>query len=74
MKQYTEMSAIGPKRTSASAPHMSAFGGKGDMARPPSNPLFCVLTTVPEFMRVPVLIYQQDSLAVPESRNFILCF
>jgi hypothetical protein len=26
-----EMSAIGPKRTSASAPHMSAFGGKADM-------------------------------------------
>jgi hypothetical protein len=26
------MSAIGPKQTSASAPHMSAFGGKADMA------------------------------------------
>jgi hypothetical protein len=25
------MSAIGPKRTSVSAPHMSAFGGKADM-------------------------------------------
>jgi hypothetical protein len=25
------MSAIGPKRTSAFAPHMSAFGGKADM-------------------------------------------
>jgi hypothetical protein len=25
------MSAIGPKRTSAIAPHMSAFGGKADM-------------------------------------------
>ena len=25
------MSAIGPKRTSTSAPHMSAFGGKADM-------------------------------------------
>jgi hypothetical protein len=25
------MSAIGPKRTSASALHMSAFGGKADM-------------------------------------------
>jgi hypothetical protein len=25
------MSAIGPKRTSAPAPHMSAFGGKADM-------------------------------------------
>ena len=25
------MSAIGTKRTSASAPHMSAFGGKADM-------------------------------------------
>ena len=24
------MSAIGPKRTSVSAPHMSAFGGKAD--------------------------------------------
>jgi hypothetical protein len=27
------MSAIGPKRTSLVAPHMSAFGGKADMAR-----------------------------------------
>ena len=26
------MSAIGTKRTCASAPHMSAFGGKADMA------------------------------------------
>ena len=26
------MSAIGPKRTSLVAPHMSAFGGKADMA------------------------------------------
>jgi len=26
------MSAIGPKQTSASALHMSAFGGKADMA------------------------------------------
>jgi hypothetical protein len=26
-----EMSAIGPKQTWASAPHMSAFGGKADM-------------------------------------------
>jgi hypothetical protein len=25
------MSAIGPKRTSLAAPHMSAFGGKADM-------------------------------------------
>jgi len=25
------MSAIGPKRTSPVAPHMSAFGGKADM-------------------------------------------
>ena len=25
------MSAFGPKRTSAVAPHMSAFGGKADM-------------------------------------------
>jgi hypothetical protein len=25
------MSAIGPKQTKASAPHMSAFGGKADM-------------------------------------------
>ena len=25
------MSAFGPKRTSTSAPHMSAFGGKADM-------------------------------------------
>jgi hypothetical protein len=25
------MSAIGPKRTSLVAPHMSAFGGKADM-------------------------------------------
>ena len=25
------VSAIGPKRTSLVAPHMSAFGGKGDM-------------------------------------------
>ena len=30
-KAYRE-SAIGPKQTSASAPHMSAFGGKADMA------------------------------------------
>jgi hypothetical protein len=26
------MSAYGPKRTSLIAPHMSAFGGKADMA------------------------------------------
>jgi hypothetical protein len=25
------MSAIGPKRTSLAAPHMSAFGGKADI-------------------------------------------
>jgi hypothetical protein len=25
------LSAIGPKRTSLAAPHMSAFGGKADM-------------------------------------------
>ena len=28
------MSAIGTKRTSLVAPHMSAIGGKADMARP----------------------------------------
>ena len=28
----TSMSAIGPKQTSATAPHMSALGGKADMA------------------------------------------
>src|SRR5262249_28702743 len=28
---YTAMPAIGPKRTSQIAPHMSAFGGKADM-------------------------------------------
>ena len=27
------MSAIGPKRTFAFAPHMSAFGGKADIPR-----------------------------------------
>jgi hypothetical protein len=32
------MSAIGPKRTSLAAPHMSAFGGKADM-RLCGNPL-----------------------------------
>jgi hypothetical protein len=26
------MSAFGPKQTSLAAPHMSAFGGKADMA------------------------------------------
>jgi hypothetical protein len=26
------MSAFGPKRTSLAAPHMSAFGGKADIA------------------------------------------
>src|SRR5215475_11470343 len=31
------MSAIGPKRTCASAPHMSAFGGKADIGRPGLN-------------------------------------
>ena len=32
MKSSIEcMSAIGPKRTSVVAPHMSAFGGKADM-------------------------------------------
>jgi hypothetical protein len=34
------MSAIGPKRTSIVAPHMSAFGGKADMA------LLCFLRAV----------------------------
>jgi hypothetical protein len=29
------MSAIGPKRTSVVAPHMSAFGGKADIALTP---------------------------------------
>ena len=28
------MSAIGPKRTCLVAPHMSAFGGKADIAKP----------------------------------------
>jgi hypothetical protein len=31
--QITAMSAIGPKQTSVVASHMSAFGGKADMAR-----------------------------------------
>ena len=30
---YVGMSAIGTKRTSLVAPHMSAFGGKADIAR-----------------------------------------
>ena len=30
-EQRLAMSAIGPKRTSLVAPHMSAFGGKADM-------------------------------------------
>jgi hypothetical protein len=30
-KADAQMSAIGPKRTSLVAPHMSAFGGKADM-------------------------------------------
>src|SRR5262249_46910778 len=34
-----KMSAIGPKRTCASAPHMSAFGGKADMT-------FCTYSSV----------------------------
>jgi hypothetical protein len=31
------MSAIGTKRTSLVAPHMSAFGGKADIAIAPQN-------------------------------------
>jgi hypothetical protein len=31
------MSAFGPKRTSVAAPHMSAFGGKADIAPAPQN-------------------------------------
>ena len=31
------MSAIGPKRTSPVAPHMSAFGGKADIAPASQN-------------------------------------
>ena len=31
------MSAIGTKRTLASAPHMSAFGGKADIPRCPGH-------------------------------------
>ena len=31
------MSALGPKRTSVVAPHMSSFGGKADMGRPYST-------------------------------------
>jgi len=36
------MSAIGPKRTSLVAPHMSALGGKADIAETlqPTGPLF----------------------------------
>src|SRR5262249_46255605 len=30
-RMIAQMSAIGPKRTSTTAPHMSAFGGKADM-------------------------------------------
>jgi len=33
MIEWGEMSAIGPKRTSLVAPHMSAFGGKADICR-----------------------------------------
>jgi hypothetical protein len=32
LAQPRGMSAIGPKQTSVFAPHMSAFGGKADMA------------------------------------------
>jgi len=35
------MSAIGPKRTSLAAPHMSALGGKADMTVC-ASPLFAV--------------------------------
>ena len=34
------MSAIGTKRTYRVAPHMSAFGGKADMARAMQNARF----------------------------------
>jgi hypothetical protein len=31
-RQFNFGSAIGPKQTSLAAPHMSAFGGKADVA------------------------------------------
>src|SRR5262245_29349291 len=37
LMQQTAMSAIGPKRTSLVAAHMSAFGGKADITLTPQN-------------------------------------
>jgi hypothetical protein len=39
------MSAIGPKRTSLVAPHMSAFGSKADIAIDGQNVRLCPLLT-----------------------------
>ena len=46
------MSAIGTKRTSLVAPHMSALGGKADIARPPSKPVDPKKDQVEETRRV----------------------
>jgi hypothetical protein len=46
------MSAIGTKQTSLVALHMSAFGGKADIARPPSKPVDPKKDQVEETRRV----------------------
>jgi len=40
LAQLRRMSAIGPKRTSLVAPHMSAFGTKADIPISPRNVYF----------------------------------
>jgi hypothetical protein len=45
------MSAIGPKRTSLVAPHMSAFGGKADIVRVPYFAFAMTKTSAPDFKK-----------------------
>jgi hypothetical protein len=46
------MSAIGPKRTSLVAPHMSAFGGKADMTFCGANVCFRLKADIPQIRNI----------------------
>src|SRR5512132_1608224 len=67
------MSAIGPKRTSLAAPHMSAFGGKADMTvcgNPLSRSLLGAKRTCPFALHMSANDPKRTSLIQLQPVNF----
>jgi hypothetical protein len=68
------MSAIGPKQTWASAPHMSAFGGKADIPIGSDNRVYRILRpgyALPS--REKQSIYARDALLTAERLFRLVC-